>query len=66
MLSVYMTSRGKKHEFTNEELDVKYANPKIPSFNDSSYFAGISKEGFSFVTWQSFSVDKPNENWMMA
>ena len=66
VLAVYMTKRGKKRDFSNEELEVKHVEPKRKSFNDSSYFAGISKEGFSFVTRQSFRVDKPNENWMMV
>ena len=35
----------------------------MPGFNDSIYFAGWEKEGFAFVTRQSFRSDKPNENW---
>jgi len=65
-LAYKMVARGKKRDFTPEELEVKHIDKSIKSFNDSSYFAGISKEGFSFVTRQSFRVDKPNENWMMV
>lgn len=65
VLAVYMTKRGKSREFTNEELEVKHVDKSKKSFNDSSYFAGISKDGFTFVTRQAFRVDKPNENWMM-
>ncbi|NOX87135.1 MAG: hypothetical protein GXO86_14455 [Chlorobi bacterium] len=64
ILAVYMTKRKKKREFTTEELESKHINPGQKSFNDSSYFAGISKEGFTFVTRLSFRSDKPNENWM--
>lgn len=66
ILAVYMTRRGKKRVFRNEELETKHVERQIKSFNDSSYFAGISKEGYAFVTRQSFRVDKPNENWMMV
>jgi hypothetical protein len=65
ILAVYMTKRGKKREFTYEELEVKHVDTSKKAFNDSSYFAGISEEGFAFVTRQAFRVDKPNENWMM-
>ena len=65
ILAVYMTKRGKKREFDAEELEVKHVDKSKKAFNDSSYFAGISEEGFAFVTRQSFRVDKPNENWMM-
>ena len=66
ILAVYMVRRGKNRDFTPEQLEVKHVEKSIKSFNDSSYFAGISKEGYSFVTRQSFRVDKPNENWMMV
>ena len=66
IIAVYMTKRGKKREFTFDELEVKHVKPEVPSFNDSSYFAGVSKDGISFVTRQAFRVDKPNENWMMV
>jgi hypothetical protein len=66
ILAVYMTRRGKKRDFSFEELEIKHVQPDKRSFNDSSYFAGISKEGFVFVTRQAFRVDKPNENWMMV
>lgn len=65
VLSSYMIRRKKKREFTPEELETKHVDNTKASFNDSSYFAGISKEGFSFVTRQAFRVDKHNENWMM-
>ena len=64
ILAVYMTKRKKKREFTPEELESKHTDLGRKSFNDSSYFAGISKEGFTFVTRMSFRSDKPNENWM--
>ncbi len=64
ILAVYMTKRKKKREFTLEELESKHSELGRRSFNDSSYFAGISKEGFTFVTRMSFRSDKPNENWM--
>ena len=66
ILAVYMVRRGKKREFTPEQLEVKHVDKSKKSFNDSSYFAGISKEGYTFVTRQGFRVDKPNENWMMV
>lgn len=66
ILAVYMTKRGKKRNFSYNELEVKHVEPGKKSFNDSSYFAGISKEGFAFVTRQAFRVDKPNENWLMV
>lgn len=65
-LATKMVSRGKSRRFTEEELEVKHVDKSIKSFNDSSYYAGISKEGFTFVTRQAFRVDKPNENWMMV
>ncbi len=64
ILAVYMTKRKKKREFTLKELESKHTETGKKSFNDSSYFAGISKEGFTFVTRLSFRSDKPNENWM--
>ena len=64
-LALKMVTRGKKRTFSYDELEVKHVDPPIKAFNDSSYFAGISKEGVTFVTRQAFRVDKPNENWMM-
>ena len=60
-----MVSRGKSREISIADLELKQVKKEVKSFNDSSYFAGISDNGFSFVTRQSFRVDKPNENWMM-
>ena len=65
-LATKMVAKGKNRQFTNQELEIKHVNNSIKSFNDSSYFAGISKEGITFVTRQAFRVDKPNENWMMV
>jgi hypothetical protein len=64
-IAIYKIKRKKRRDFTESELEKKHVDKSIKYFNDSSYFAGISKEGFSFVTRQSFRVDKPNENWMM-
>jgi hypothetical protein len=66
IFSVYMVRRGKKREFKPEQLEIKHVEKSKRSFNDSSYFAGISSEGYAFVTRQAFRVDKPNENWMMV
>lgn len=64
IIAVYMIKRKKKREFSAGELESKHIETGRKSFNDSSYFAGISKEGFTFVTRLSFRSDKPNENWM--
>ncbi len=64
ILAVYMTKRKKKRKFSVEELESKHTDLGRKSFNDSSYFAGISREGITFVTRMSFRSDKPNENWM--
>ncbi|NOY51264.1 MAG: hypothetical protein GXO88_11985 [Chlorobi bacterium] len=64
-IAIKLVSRGKKREFSFTGLESKHCEKDIKAFNDSSYFAGISKEGYSFVTRMSFRVDKPNENWLM-
>jgi len=65
-IAIKMVGRSKQRSLSIDQLEVKHLNIGIKSFNDSSYFAGISKEGFSFVTRQSFRNDKHNENWMMV
>ena len=65
ILAIQMVKRGKKRYFSMEEMEVKHVDPSRKGFNDSSYFAGISRSGFSFVTRLAFRVDKPNENWLM-
>jgi hypothetical protein len=64
-IAIKLVSRSKKREFSFTGLESKHCEKNIESFNDSSYFAGISDEGYSFVTRMSFRVDKPNENWLM-
>ncbi len=64
---IYQKIKNKKsREFSLTELEKKHRTENVRSFNDSSYFAGISKEGYTFVTRQAFRVDKYNENWMMV
>jgi len=63
-IAIRMTQKGKKRNLPIEELEQKHAEPERKSFNDSSYFGGFSRDGFSIVTRQSFRVDKPNENWL--
>lgn len=63
--AVYLTKRSRKHSSVIDELETKQIESSKKSFADSIYFAGISNEGFCFVTRQSFSADKPNENWFM-
>jgi len=64
-LATKMVARGKNRAFSYDELEVKHSK-EIKSFNDSSYFAGISKEGYTIVTRQAFRIDKHDENWMMV
>ncbi len=64
----YLASRivrkGKNRKMSLEYLELKHVEPGQRSFNDSSYFGGFSRDGFSIVMRQSFRVDKPNENWL--
>ncbi len=64
ILATALINRGKKRRVPVEELELRHQRQDIPGFNDSSYFAGLSPDGFSFVTRQSFRTGKPNENWL--
>lgn len=64
ILATAAIARGKRRRTPVEELELRHRNDNVTGFNDSSYFAGISPDGFSFVTRQSFRTGKPNENWL--
>lgn len=64
LLATAMVARGKQRKLPVEALEVRHQNTDVPGFNDSSYFAGISNRGFSFVSRQSFREGRPNENWL--
>ncbi len=64
ILATALINRGKKRRIPVEELEMRHHRNDVPGFNDSSYFAGLSPDGFSFVTRQSFRTGKPDENWL--
>ncbi len=59
-----MIRRRKGREIPVEELERKHVRPDIPGYNDSSYFAGLSREGITLVTRQAFRPGRHNENWL--
>lgn len=63
-VAISMISRGKKRQNYLNDMEVKHCDTSRKGFNDSSYFAGISLDGISFVSRLAFRVDKPNENWL--
>ncbi|HEY9113047.1 MAG TPA: hypothetical protein VIN10_00015 [Bacteroidales bacterium] len=63
-IAISMVSKGKKRLNILSEMELKHSNDSIKGFNDSSYFAGLSSDGISFVSRLAFRVDKPNENWL--
>lgn len=63
-LANYMVKHKKKRTISLSNLETKHTEPHTLDYNDSSYFAGLSRDGFSLVTRQSFRTDKPNENWL--
>ncbi len=46
------------------ELERRHFSTRQSHFNDSIYFAGITRDGFSLVTRMAFRPNKPNENWL--
>jgi len=62
-LALKMVRAGKQRDFSINELERKHLNPDVLNFNDSSYFAGVSSDGFVVITRLAFRADKPNENW---
>ena len=63
-LALKMITHRKSREIPLEELETKHTNKNIFAYNDSSYFAGVSSDSFSFVTRQAFRTGKHNENWL--
>ena len=63
-LALKMITHRKSRDIPVEELEKKHTDPSVFAYNDSSYFAGVSREGFSFVTRQAFRTGKHNENWL--
>ncbi len=63
-LALRMVNRRKRRQQSITELELKHTNNQIVDFNDSSYFAGLSETGFSFVSRMAFRSKKPNENWL--
>ena len=59
-----MIRRRKRRSIPVEALETKHVDQQSPGYNDSSYFAGLSREGFSFVTRQAFRTGKHHENWL--
>jgi hypothetical protein len=59
-----LVNSGKKRQNYLNDMEIKHSEPWRKGFNDSSYFAGISADGISFVSRLAFRVDKPNENWL--
>ena len=59
-----MITHRKSRVIPIEELEQKHTDPDTFAYNDSSYFAGVSREGFTFVTRQAFRTGKHNENWL--
>ncbi len=64
ILATALITRGKGRHIPVEVLETRHQREGIPGFNDSSYFAGLSEQGFSFVARQSFRTDRPHENWL--
>jgi len=64
ILAVYKVKRNRRRLIDFSELEFKQAGKHRPSSNDSLFFAGISKEGFTFVTRMAFRSDHKNENWL--
>jgi hypothetical protein len=63
-LAVSMVSKGKKRQNLLKDMETKHSDASRMGFNDSSYFAGLSSDGISFVSRLAFRVDKSNENWL--
>jgi len=63
-IAINMVGKGKKRQNILRDMELKHSIPSLKSFNDSSYFAGLSAEGISFVSRMAFRVDRPNENWL--
>jgi len=64
ILAVYKVKRSRRRLIDFSELEFKQAGKHCPSSNDSLFFAGISKEGFTFVSRMAFRSDHKNENWL--
>jgi len=64
ILALKMITHRKSRIIPIEELEQKHTDPNTFAYNDSSYFAGVSRDGFSFVTRQAFRTGKHNENWL--
>lgn len=63
-IAIAMVSKGKKRQNYLSGMEMKHIDTSSKGFNDSSYFAGLSPDGISFVSRLAFRVDKPNENWL--
>jgi hypothetical protein len=63
-IAISMISKGKKRQNYLTGMEIKHVDTSRKGFNDSSYFAGLSPDGISFVSRLAFRVDKPNENWL--
>ncbi len=62
-IALRMTRSHKKSENPIIFLEQKHFDAANGDFNDSIYFAGVSKNDFSFVTRMAFRSGKNNENW---
>ncbi|MCK5807382.1 hypothetical protein KAH37_00205 [bacterium] len=63
-LANQMVKHKKKRAISLSILETKQSDSEVLDYNDSSYFAGLSRDGFSFVTRQSFRTNRSNENWL--
>ncbi len=63
-LALKMITHRKGRDLPVEVLESKHTDPDTFAYNDSSYFAGVSRDGFTFVTRQAFRTGKHNENWL--
>lgn len=63
-IAISMVGKGKKRQNYLKDMETKHSDDSRMGFNDSSYFAGLSSDGISFVSRLAFRVDKPNENWL--
>ncbi len=63
-IALRMTRSRKKNQNPVTYLEKKHVDVNQNNFIDSIYFAGVNKNGFSFVARLAFCNGKSNENWL--
>ncbi len=63
-IALRMVRSHKSRENAIDELEKRHFNKYHSNYNDSIYFAGLNKDGFSFVSRMAFRNGKHNENWL--